>query len=145
MADVKALVLELEKYGARLIPAAGGMLTLANAAGVPDWLRDAVKAVKVEILASFAGGELDDHLFNTPPPMDAAEFHRIYGKWPWQIDWKIPHAGRRSLKPEVSNGTLFHWCPECGRWASIGYGVNLRSDVFGSWFCGEHLPGRNEK
>ena len=140
MADVKALVLELEKYGARLIPAAGGMLTLANATGVPDWLRDAVKAAKVEILAAFAGGKLDDHVSDTPPTTDAAEFHRVYGKWPWEIDWKTPHTGRRSLKPEVSGKTLFHWCPECGRWASFGFDVDLPKSQLGTWHCFEHRP-----
>ena len=140
MADVKALVVELEKYGARLVPAGHGRLTLTNAAGVPDWLRSAVKVGKAEILASFSGGELDDYLFNAPPPTDAAAFHRVYGKWPWQIDWQVPHTGRRSLKPEVSGKLFHHWCPECGRWGCIGYDVDLRKGMLGTWYCGEHLP-----
>ena len=143
MSDVNALILELEKYGARLVPAGHGMLTLANGAGVPGWLRDAVKEAKVEILASFAGGEWDNYLFNAPPPTDAAGFHRVYGKWPWEIDWMTPHTGRRSLLPEVGGGILYHWCPECGRWASFGFDVDLPKSQLGSWHCFEHRPTGN--
>ena len=35
---------------------------------------------------------------------------------------------------------FIHECAVCGIEASFGYGVNLRGDELGSWFCGKHRP-----
>jgi hypothetical protein len=32
-----------------------------------------------------------------------------------------------------------HYC-WCGQWGLYGYGVNLRADKPGEWFCAEHRP-----
>ena len=40
-----------------------------------------------------------------------------------------------------SRGGLFlHFCVECGAWGSFGYGVNLRADQLGRWYCAAHRP-----
>ena len=32
-----------------------------------------------------------------------------------------------------------HYC-HCGKWGFFGYGVSLREDKPGVWFCSEHRP-----
>jgi hypothetical protein len=40
-----------------------------------------------------------------------------------------------------SRGGLFlHFCVECGAWGAFGYGVNLRADQLGRWYCAAHRP-----
>ena len=33
-------------------------------------------------------------------------------------------------------------CAICGAYACYGYGVNLRADRIGTWYCPQHKPGR---
>jgi hypothetical protein len=40
-------------------------------------------------------------------------------------------------------GRFLHRCCKCGVHASFGYGVNLRADKLGTWFCGDHRPNQN--
>jgi hypothetical protein len=37
-----------------------------------------------------------------------------------------------------------HYC-HCGRWGAFGYGVSLRNDRPGEWFCADHRPAATEK
>ena len=46
-------------------------------------------------------------------------------------------AGSEPPKP------FLHYC-WCGKWGLYGYGVNLRKDQPGEWFCEEHRDKRSE-
>jgi hypothetical protein len=46
----------------------------------------------------------------------------------------------RSGRVEVRDGLFLHFCAECGAWGAFGYGVNLRADQLGRWYCGAHRP-----
>lgn len=35
---------------------------------------------------------------------------------------------------------FIHRCHTCGEHAVFGFGVNLRDDKLGTWFCGKHRP-----
>jgi hypothetical protein len=37
-------------------------------------------------------------------------------------------------------GRFIHRCCKCGAHAAFGYGVNLRADKLGTWYCGHHRP-----
>jgi hypothetical protein len=36
-------------------------------------------------------------------------------------------------------GRFIHLC-HCGAWGAFGYGVRLRHDELGTWYCREHRP-----
>ena len=50
-----------------------------------------------------------------------------------------PCVARRG-RVEVRDGLFLHFCAECGAWGAFGYGVNLRADQLGRWYCGAHRP-----
>ena len=50
-----------------------------------------------------------------------------------------PCVARRG-RVEVRDGLFQHFCAECGAWGTFGYGVNLRADQLGRWYCGAHRP-----
>jgi hypothetical protein len=50
-----------------------------------------------------------------------------------------PNALRRGQVFE-KNGRLEHFCFECGRLASFGYGVRFRIGQLGRWYCAAHRP-----
>ena len=62
----------------------------------------------------------------TPPP-------------PNPDDWLQPNLDRRGLIKQ-DGGVLLHFCPECGRWGSVGVGVELKRGRLGRWYCAEHRP-----
>jgi hypothetical protein len=39
-----------------------------------------------------------------------------------------------------ADGRFIHRCCVCGEQAFFGYGVSLRQDKLGVWYCGEHRP-----
>ena len=54
--------------------------------------------------------------------------------------WMEPNPARRGLL-EVRGGQFLHFCPECGRWASVGIGFNPPHSL-GRWWCPEHRPAK---
>jgi hypothetical protein len=50
------------------------------------------------------------------------------------LDKATDHDAARA-KPAPSE----HYC-HCGRWGLFGYGVSLREEKPGVWFCSEHRP-----
>jgi hypothetical protein len=50
-----------------------------------------------------------------------------------------PCVARRG-RVEARDGLFLHFCAACGAWGSFGYGVNLRADQLGRWYCGAHRP-----
>jgi hypothetical protein len=50
-----------------------------------------------------------------------------------------PCVARRG-RVETQDGLFLHFCVECGAWGGFGYGVNLRADQLGRWYCGAHRP-----
>jgi hypothetical protein len=41
-------------------------------------------------------------------------------------------------------GRFFHYCA-CGEWGSFGYGVLLREDRLGTWYCAAHRPPKADR
>ncbi len=39
-------------------------------------------------------------------------------------------------------GQLLHPCRVCGAPGSFGFGVRLLKGQLGTWYCGDHRPGR---
>jgi hypothetical protein len=37
------------------------------------------------------------------------------------------------------DGHFVHYC-HCGKWGDFGYGVSLRRNKLGVWFCRDHKP-----
>jgi hypothetical protein len=54
---------------------------------------------------------------------------------------EVPCAARRGRVEERPDRTFLHFCHECGRWGSYGFGVALRSGQLGRWYCAAHRPG----
>jgi hypothetical protein len=50
-----------------------------------------------------------------------------------------PCVARRG-RVEARDGLFLHFCAECGAWGAFGYGVNLRADQLGRWYCAAHRP-----
>jgi hypothetical protein len=50
-----------------------------------------------------------------------------------------PCVARRG-RVEWRDGLFLHFCAECGAWGAFGYGVNLRADQLGRWYCAAHRP-----
>jgi hypothetical protein len=50
-----------------------------------------------------------------------------------------PCVARRG-RVEARDGLFLHFCAECGAWGAYGYGVNLRADQLGRWYCAAHRP-----
>src|ERR1700722_4084325 len=50
-----------------------------------------------------------------------------------------PRGARRG-RVEARDDLFLHFCLECGAWAAFGYGVNLRADQLGRWYCAAHRP-----
>ena len=50
-----------------------------------------------------------------------------------------PCIARRG-RVETRDGLFLHFCVECGAWGAFGYGVNLRADQPGRWYCAAHRP-----
>ena len=50
-----------------------------------------------------------------------------------------PCVARRG-RVEVRDGQFLHFCAQCGAWGAFGYGVNLRADQLGRWYCAAHRP-----
>ena len=44
-----------------------------------------------------------------------------------------------------ADGNFIHRCRACGKEASFGYGVSLRNNKLGTWFCAEHRPVTQRK
>jgi len=42
------------------------------------------------------------------------------------------------------NDLFSHYC-HCGKWGSFGFGVQLRKDKLGKWYCAEHAPTKEVK
>jgi hypothetical protein len=51
-----------------------------------------------------------------------------------------PCATRRGRLEELPDGSLLHFCTECGAWGAFGYGINMRAGRPGRWFCAAHRP-----
>jgi hypothetical protein len=41
---------------------------------------------------------------------------------------------------EKHRDVFLHFCVDCGRFGSYGYGIHLRSGQLGRWYCREHPP-----
>ena len=50
-----------------------------------------------------------------------------------------PCVARRG-RVEARDDLFLHFCLECGAWGAFGYGVNLRADQLGRWYCAAHRP-----
>ena len=78
-------------------------------------------------------------------PRTDAEADRVAVLWA-----RIDRACRVEQRKARANGATFtdgfesnppvYYCEVCGGYASHGYGVNLRADKTGKWYCAKHKP-----
>src|SRR5262245_39984713 len=66
-------------------------------------------------------------------------FARVAPPTQGEPPYEMPCARRRG-RVEDRGGVVLHFCTECGAWGSFGYGVNLRGDRLGYWYCARHRP-----
>jgi hypothetical protein len=52
-------------------------------------------------------------------------------------EFSEPWPPRRG-RVESQGDTLLHFCCVCGAWGSYGFGVDLRDERMGRWFCAAH-------
>jgi hypothetical protein len=53
----------------------------------------------------------------------------------------VPQPSRQARPPHFDEeGHFIHVCCKCGTHAAFGFGVNLRADELGTWYCGIHKP-----
>ena len=58
------------------------------------------------------------------------------------VPYKLRNVGptRAGFAGYDDEGRFVHYC-HCGKWADgVGYGVDLRNNKFGTWFCDDHKP-----
>jgi len=67
-------------------------------------------------------------------------FERVASQADEEPDFRAPCLARRG-RTEERAGVLLHFCAECGAWGAYGYGVSLRANRHGRWYCSEHRPG----
>ena len=99
----------VEAVGGRVELAAGGMLTVGAPSGslTPD-LVSLLRERKADIVTMLKAGA------------------SLPGRDPMATEpraWMEPNPARRGLL-EVRGGQFLHFCPTCGRWASVGVGFN---------------------
>ena len=92
---------------------------------------------KADILANLAAREYESNETNvveqtTRPPSDM----QLEGD---ERELEQPFAARRGRVEQI-DGLLLHFCVECGRFGTYGYGVRLREGQLGRWYCHEHRP-----
>jgi hypothetical protein len=69
-------------------------------------------------------------------------FQRIASPVEGEPNFDQPCAERRGRIEELTGRVFLHFCIECGRWGTFGYGVNLRAGRLGEWYCATHRPQR---
>jgi hypothetical protein len=121
---------ELEAIGATIEPAGDALLLRAGPKPVPASLIRRVRDAKPEILAFF---HEEDAALLTPG------FARVVDQASGEPALEQPCVARRGRVQALDHGFL-HFCVECGRFAAFGYGVCLRAERLGRWYCGEHRP-----
>ncbi len=131
MSTAEEVLQELEAIGATLEPTGDGLLLRAGSKPVPGTLICRVRDAKPEILAFFRQEGLALPL--TPG------FARVAEQANGEPGLEQPCAARRG-RVRVLDGGFLHFCVECGRFAAFGYGVHLRGERLGRWYCGEHRP-----
>ena len=52
----------------------------------------------------------------------------------------LPCIARRGRVKRLEGAVVIHFCVECGAWGTYGYGVNLRANQLGRWYCAAHRP-----
>lgn len=130
MSTISDVLRELEAIGATIEPAGDGLLLRAGPRPVPANLIRRVRDAKPQILASF---QQESVALLTPG------FARVVEQANEEPGLERPCAARRG-RVQALNGGFLHFCVECGSFAAFGYGVRLRAERLGHWYCGIHRP-----
>jgi hypothetical protein len=110
----------------------GDDLILEASAPPPAAILDSLSRNKAEVLSLLrATAGLNKPLTPTPSSLTSAP--------PAEPGLEEPCAARRGRVQEI-NGVLLHFCVECGRFGSLGCGVELRAGRLGRWYCRAHWP-----
>ena len=131
MSIMSDVLRELEVIGATIEPAGDHLRLRAGPKPVPASLIRRVRDAKPEILAFF-------HQEDVALPQ-MPDFGRVVEQASGEPGLEQPCATRRGRVQTLDSGFL-HFCVECGRFAAFGYGVRLRAERLGRWYCGEHRP-----
>ena len=91
---------------------------------------------KAEVLRVLAARGLPADCSNAKP----RSLERVVPVGNGEPGLRQPCAARRGRIEELPDGSLLHFCTECGAWGASGYGVNMRAGRPGRWFCAAHRP-----
>ena len=90
---------------------------------------------KAEVLAALADTAHEAQLL-----APSRWFERVIPPDDGELGLEQPSAARRGRVEKLSNDLYLHFCAECGAWGSFGYGVNMRAERPGRWYCAAHRP-----
>jgi hypothetical protein len=108
---------------------------------------DAADRAKADALDGL--GALDGLRPEIQKPATAPEPAELIAPAPWFECVARPAEGEPGLEQPCAarrgrvgdrDGVFVHFCDECGRWGPYGYGVNVRADRLGRWYCAAHRP-----
>lgn len=130
--DAVMLLLSAQKAGLR-VERAGDKLVVRG----PRQAEPVVKLLaehKAEVLAALA-----DTAHEAQRLAPSRWFERVVPPAEGAPGLEQPCAARRGRVQELE-GAFLHFCEECGRFGAFGYGVRLRAEQLGRWYCGKHRP-----
>ncbi len=130
--DALALLQRAHEVGLRVEPAGDKLVVRGPKRAEP--LVKLLAKHKAEVLVALA-----EAAHEAEPLAPSPWFERITSPARDEPGLELPCAARRGRVQDLG-GTLLHFCVECGRFAAFGYGVRLRADRLGRWYCGEHRP-----
>jgi hypothetical protein len=134
--DVLALLRQAQEAGLRVEPAGDKLKVRGPKRAEP--VAKLLAKQKVEVLQALAAGASLADRSNAEPP--SARFERAIPASNGEPGLKQPCTARRGRVEELPDGSLLHFCAECGAWGAFGYGVNRRAGRQGRWYCAAHRP-----
>jgi hypothetical protein len=128
VSTAREVLRHLDAIGATIEPVGVHLRLRAGPEPIPSTIIRRVRKAKPELLAL-----LYQETASTP------SFARVLPMADGERGVEHPCAARRG-RARVVDGAFLHFCVECGRFASFGYGVRLRAGQLGRCYCGEHRP-----
>jgi hypothetical protein len=132
---------DLAVIGATIRPEGDQLILRAGATPVPAGLVGRIRRAKAELLTALAQADLKKKSGSLGADLVAPpDWFGRFVPLAWdEPSFNEPCAARRGRVGE-EGGVLLHFCVECGRWGAFGYGVSLRADRKGRWYCAAHRP-----
>ena len=110
----------------------GDLLHVDFESDPPVDLIEEIRQYKPEVMAALSSAPLETAEVIAP----ARWVSGAAGNSP-EASFETPCIERRGLL-ERRNGIFLHFCVECGRWGTYGYGAT--SEKPGLWYCRMHRP-----